>query len=296
MYMAYDTNPRLPRLRMEAVRMVRNGYGVREVARHFNYSHSAIVKWCKRAEGMHSNMHTIPTVSSRPHHHPHALDTDLVREILRRRAKREQCAEILHHLLQRDEYEVSLSSVKRVLQRNACSRYSKWKKWHTYPERPLPETPGILVEMDTVHCEGIYLHTSIDLCSRCTDVTPALQNTTHASIRALHHTQGMFLFPIQTIQTDHGSEFSRWFSIQCIQRGMEHRHSRVRTPTDNGHIERFNRTLREECLIHIPSTYTAIKRALPEFLHYYNYERPHMGLKMKTPVAILYEYGYKLLT
>jgi transposase InsO family protein len=294
--MAYDTNPHLPRLRMEAVRMVRNGQSIRAVARHFGYAHSAVAKWCKQAETMHSNVHTIPTISSRPHSHPHALDTELVHEILRRRAEKNQCAEVLHYRLQNDGYSVSLSSVKRVLQRNACSRYSPWKKWHTYPERPLPETPGILVEMDTVHCEGIYLHTSIDLCSRCADVTPALHNTTHASVRALHHVNDTFLFPIQTIQTDHGSEFSRWFSIQCTQCGISHRHSRVRTPTDNGHIERFNRTLREECLVHIPSTYDSIKRALPEFLHYYNHERPHMGLAMQTPVAILHEYGLKLLT
>ncbi|MBI4160446.1 MAG: DDE-type integrase/transposase/recombinase, partial [Candidatus Yanofskybacteria bacterium] len=38
---------------------------------------------------------------------------------------------------------------------------------------------------------------------------------------------------------DHGSEFSKWFTKVVEYSGVSHRHTRVRTPTDNGHIERF---------------------------------------------------------
>ena len=71
--------------------------------------------------------------------------------ILQYRAERNQCAEILHYRLTDNGYSVSLSSVKRVLKRYGCSRYSRWKKWHQYPPRPLAEKPGILVEIDTIH-------------------------------------------------------------------------------------------------------------------------------------------------
>ncbi|PIP30052.1 hypothetical protein COU12_01565 [Candidatus Jorgensenbacteria bacterium CG10_big_fil_rev_8_21_14_0_10_54_38] len=61
----YETNLRLPHLRMEAVRMVRGGYGVREAARHFGYTPSAVSKWVARANGLSSNVRVIPTRSSR---------------------------------------------------------------------------------------------------------------------------------------------------------------------------------------------------------------------------------------
>jgi len=37
MYMAYTSNPKLPKLRMEAVRLVRSGQSIRQVARHYGY-------------------------------------------------------------------------------------------------------------------------------------------------------------------------------------------------------------------------------------------------------------------
>ncbi len=276
--------------------MVRNGYGIRKTARHFGYSHSALITWMHESKCMQSSAQTIPTRSSRPHHHPHALSDAIVERILDLREERNQCAEILHHRLLTEGVSVSLSSVKRILKKYEMTRFSKWKQWHVYPPRPLPKAPGILVEMDTVHCEGIFVHTSIDVCSRWADVVPTLRSTTHVSAHALAHVESLFPFPIQVLQTDHGSEFSPWFTQHCMHKGILHRHSRVRTPTDNGHIERFNRTLREECLNRIPHSFLSYQKEIPKFLRYYNHERPHMALMMKTPVDILYEYGYKLLT
>lgn len=86
------------------------------------------------------------------------------------------------------------------------------------------------------------------------------------------------------LQSDHGSEFSMWFTEHIKKQGVAHRHSRVRKPSDNGHIERFNRTLQDECLRGLPRTIGAYKRALPEYIHYYNAERLHLGLNLKTPL------------
>jgi putative transposase len=58
-------------------------------------------------------------------------------------------------------------------------------------------------------------------------------------------------------------------------------------PSDNGHLERFNRTIQEECLSHVPRNLKSYQKEIPEYLHYYNYERPHMALDMKTPIKIL---------
>ncbi len=163
----YETNKRLPRLRMEAVRMVRSGSGVREVARHFGYSPGAVSKWIRRADMLPSNASRIPTCSSRPHHHSHELAPEVVARILSLRKERNQCAELLRHRLGEEGIHISLSSIKRTLSRHGVSRFSPLKKWHQYPPRPVAERPGILVEIDTVHDgdlrERLGLYTLIDV-------------------------------------------------------------------------------------------------------------------------------------
>lgn len=97
-------------------------------------------------------------------------------------------------------------------------------------------------------------------------------------------------FTFATLQSDHGSEFSKWFTRRITERGMAHRHSRVRQPNDNAHLERFNRTLQDECLRRIPRTLSAWRREIPSYLHWYNEERPHLGLNMRTPREVMRSY------
>ena len=287
--MAYTTNPHLPRVRMDAVLLVRQGWSTRAVARHVGYTHSAVVKWVARAP--EDGRMVIPTRSSRPHSHPHRLPREIIARILALRSERHQCAEILHWRLEKEGVTVSLSSVKRVLRRCGLSRFSKWKKWHQYPERPLPEKPGLLVEIDTVHTGGhdrrLYVYTLLDVYSRWAHAIPALAINTHRSLRFVNEAQKQASFPFQTLQSDHGPEFSKWLTLRLGERGMAHRHSRVRTPTDNGHLERFNRTIQQECLRRIPRSLQSWQKEIPEYLHYYNTERPHMALGMRTPNEII---------
>lgn len=291
MSMAYTTNPHIERVRMEAVRMVLSGASTVRTARHFGFSQSAVVKWVARAERLPSNAHIIPTRSSRPHDHPHALDQAVIDRILALRAERQQCAEILHWRLAQEGIVVSISSVKRVLSRCGLSRFSQWKKWHTYPERPMPESPGMLVEIDTIHTgpheNRLYVYTLLDVCSRWAHAEPVMRINTHASLGFVGEAQDASSFRFATLQSDHGPEFSKWFTKRLSERGMEHRHSRVRTPTDNGHLERFNRTIQQECLRRIPRTLRSWEKEIPDYLYYYNTERPHMGLNMQTPADII---------
>lgn len=291
MGMAYTTNPHIERVRMEAVRMVLAGASTTHAARHFGFSQSAVAKWVDRARFLPGNVRTIPTRSSRPHTHPHALDPLIVSRILALRAERNQCAEILHWRLAHEGVTVSLSSVKRVLKRCGLTRFSKWKQWHQYPERPEPEIPGMLVEIDTIHSgasyEKLYVYTLLDVCSRWAHAIPSPIINTHRSLRFVEGAQTAAPFAIQTLQSDHGPEFSKWLTLCLDEYGMAHRHSRVRTPTDNGHLERFNRTLQSECLRKIPRSLRSWQKEIPEYLRYYNEERPHMGLNMKTPNEII---------
>lgn len=294
MGMPYTTNPNLPKVRMDAVRLVRQGLSTRAVSRHLGFSQGTIVKWAQRAGELPSNAHVIPTRSSRPHHHPKELPEEIVSAILKVRAETKRCAEVVHHLLGKDGIDVSLSSVKRVLRRHGEVNHSRWKHWHQYPPRPEPAEPGILVEIDTIHdgqsADRLYVYTLLDVCSRWAFAWPAARIAAHRSLAFVERAQQAAPFPFSTLQSDHGAEFSRGFTRRILSLGMAHRHSRVRTPSDNGHLERFNRTLEEECLQHIPRTLHCWRRELPAYLHFYNYERPHMGLDMRTPLETIPSY------
>jgi transposase InsO family protein len=241
-----------------------------------------------------SRQRTIPTKPSRPNSHSKQLSHEVVSRILELRAERRQCAEILHYRLQQEGVIVSLSSVKRTLQRNGLTRFSKWKKWHIYPERPSPVKPGVLVEIDSMF-DGLSdnrlcAYALIDVCSRWAYAWPTLRVNSRVSTTIVTKAQNQAPFKFQTLQSDHGSEFSKWFTQIVGHQGISHRHTRVRRPTDNGHIERFIRTLQQECLNRNPRSLRSWQKAIPEFIHYYNTERPHMGLEMKTPLEIMQRY------
>jgi transposase InsO family protein len=293
MYMPYSSNPKLPAVRMQAARLVLDQqWSIRAVARYTGYQPSTILRWVGRARV--SNLRTIPTLSSRPHHHPHELAPELVETILSYRAEYQRCAEVLHHLLVRDGHMVSIASVKRVLKRNNISRYSPQKKWHQVTPRPTPETPGRLVEIDTIHdrapWERLYIYTMLDVYSRWAYAWPVLRIGAGPSVQFLSRAQDDLPFSIQTIQSDHGPEFSKHFTKHCLATGLEHRHIHVRSPNENGHLERFNRTIQEECLQRVPRSLKSWQREIPEYLHFYNTERPHMGLAMRTPQEVLRSY------
>lgn len=99
-----------------------------------------------------------------------------------------------------------------------------------------------------------------------------------------------FGFHFKMVQADNGLEFSRHFEQTLAQYGIVTRHSRLGRPNDNAHIERFNRTLQDECTSRTLSYQTntqAIQARLTSYLDYYNHHRVHLGIQMQTPAEML---------
>jgi len=293
MYMAYTTNPNLPKVRMEAVRLVKyRGWSMRKVARHMGVNPGTISRWCDHPQG--TGWIKILTKSSKPHHHPDEIEEAIVEKVIEYRLKYKRCAKVIHYLLQRDGINISLSSVERIFRRKKLVEHPYTRTPHKYPLRPLPESPGILIEVDTIvdgpYTDRLYIYTLIDVYSRIAFAAPASHADTSNSIRFLEKAAQEVPFEMKTIQSDHGSEFSRRFTERLLKRGLSHRHSRIRTPTDNGHLERFNRTIQEECLNRVPRDLKTYRKEINNYLHYYNHERPHMALEMKTPMEVLRSY------
>lgn len=284
----YTTNPQMPKLRARAVNMVLSGQSVSEVARYFGYSKSAVSKWVKKSPP--SRVHFIPTLSSRPHHHPRELGEDIVEKIIEYKRRYKRCSEVIHQHLINDGIEVSLNSVKRKLDyAGLIKKRSPWKRLHLPLERPKALKPGDLVMVDTIHLminekKRIYVYTLIDVYSRWCYAWATDRINSQVSVKFLRKAQGLAPFKFGCIQSDHGSEFSQNFSerIRVI-----HRHSRIRKPNDNSYLERFNRTLQEECLKELPVDIRTFNRKLPKYLNYYNTERLHMGINFQTPISLI---------
>lgn len=276
----------MPKVRMEAVKLVKyRGWSTRKVARYTGFSQGAIVKWCQKDPT--GGWRNIPTLSSRPNHHPEELSQGLINKIITVRKETERSAEVVHAVLSEQEVKVSLSSVKRTLDRKGLlKKRSPWKRYHRQEPRIEALKPGDLVELDTIHVIPgfLYVYAMIDIFSRWGFAWASERINTYRSLRFVKNSQRTSPFSFQTLQSDHGSEFSQYFSEQVK---LSHRHSRVRTPSDNGHVERFNRTLKDECLSRLPKKLAIYQRELSAFLHYYNTERHHFGLNLKKPVDML---------
>lgn len=292
MYMAYNKNPELPKVRREAVRLVKyHGWSVRKVARHFGYTHSAVVKWCKKDPT--GGLRRIETRSSKPKTNPNALSAEAVTAIIRKRVGKRRCGQIIHRELLKDGVKVSLSSVQRTLSRTGLlKKRSLWKRPHDYTERPQAIHPGALLQADTVHIilpdgSRLYVYTLIDLYSRWAYAEVAKKISAIASSNFVARAQAEATFHFGMVQTDNGGEFQKMFRFRLYKLGCAHRYARVRKSNDQAHIERFNRTTQEECLDRTPQTIRHFRKALKSWLPYYVNERMHMGIDFQTPAQKL---------
>lgn len=150
-----------------------------------------------------------------------------------------------------------------------------------------------LFRLDTIvrHWEGQkrYILTAIDTVSK---VAFAHMYTSHSSSYAadfLHRLRHLTNGRIENLQTDNGSEFHKDFEKACKDLAIPHYWSRTRTPKDNPHCERFNRTLQEEFIqlgnrFNDPEVFNA---KLTEWLIEYNYFRPHQSLGYVTPMCFI---------
>ncbi len=290
--MAYTSNPHLPRIRREAARLVvEQGWSARKVGRYLGYHHTAIMCWVRYARQY--GVRPIPTRSSRPKHHPKELPDALVRKIIEKRIKLKRSAEVIHFALKEEGIDVSLCSVKRTLDRRGLlKKRSPWKRLQLSAPRPQAEKPGDLVQLDTVHLmrkDGtrVYVFTGIDVRTRFAHAWAFERANTRTALCFLRRMKKIAPFPLRMLQSDNGSEFSTSFSERAR---IEHRHSRVRKPNDNAHLERFNRTIQDECLDALPKDVSVINRNLPKYLRYYNGKRHHFGLNLQTPLQVVRSY------
>jgi putative transposase len=316
--MSYSSNPLLPKARAEAVRLVvehkllltlaarksgihrttswrwiRAWYAVNEHVQLTNDNRSgrpvgrkfrlAACKW------------VVPTKSSRPHAFGRTVPNDVITRITYYRNRYGRCAAITHAYCIREATIVSLSSVRRVLYRLGLVVRKKWqRKWRPPLRRPHVTKPGYLVQTDTVHLtsrahgyQRTYLYTVIDVYSRWAYAEYHRRLGQDIAADVIRRAECYAGFHFTTVQADNGSEYGARFEERLKARHITVRHSRVRRPSDNAFIERFNRTIQEECVQNTDPFSEELYRKVLSHLACYNEERLHLGIQCRTPQEML---------
>jgi transposase InsO family protein len=192
---------------------------------------------------------------------------------------------------------VSVSSVHRILKRYRAVNGRKKRVRPDNPKRPVVAAPGELVQTDTVFyyiCpitkRRRHVYTVIDIYTRMTyaEIHDCIGPVIAGQV--ILNAETKFGFKFAMVQADNGLEFSRFFERRLKAHAILTRHSRLHRPNDNAHIERFNRTIQDECLGRY-ITYTTSTRylqtKLDRYLEFYNTKRVHLSLQYRTPLEML---------
>jgi putative transposase len=89
------------------------------------------------------------------------------------------------------------------------------------------------------------------------------------------------------LRSDNGLIFSSKAFLQLVNaHGLKTEYITPYTPEQNGVVERFMRTMKEECIwLHTFSSFSEAKRIIEDWIREYNTDRPHQELGYNSPVS-----------
>jgi transposase InsO family protein len=283
-----------------------------DVAQAMGVSLTTLKKWLRRyrAEGPGGLLDR----SCRPHHSPRQLAPAIAAEVTGLRRQRRTGRFICRQLC------VSAASVSRILRR---AHLSRWRELEPRPpvHRYERAHPGELLHLDTKKLGRItrighritavrsgshgkagweFVHVAIDDHSRlalASVTNNEKADTATAFLKAtVHHFRERGV-RIQRVMTDNGAAYrSNAFRNACTALRIRHLRTKPYTPQTNGKAERFIQTcLREWAYAEAYSTSADRTAALGQWLHHYNWHRPHSALQSRTPISRLNLRGNNLL-
>lgn len=195
------------------------------------------------------------------------------------------CGQKLRYLLKREHgIALGVSTIYRILGEKYQLR-SKWKKNKKRGEVIKGDKPRMAIQVDTVMLGELYAFTCVDTYTK--DSVVLIKDALNA--QAGKETMETLLYRwkrIEHLQRDGGPEFK----AECEKYLKEHvgklRTARPYRKNEQAFIEKFNATLRKECVGHIlykKEDLQEVQAMVDTWLVYYHSKRPHMSLDMLTP-------------
>ena len=294
-----------------------HGRNARLTCRHFGISPQTFYRWKRRYDP--KNLRTLEGRSSRPKQcRVPEYKTDLVMAVQRlREAYPRWGKDKLVVLLRQEGYETSASTVGRILSRlkargalveplwRGVSKAKRRRLLREYgrrkPKEYIVEEPGDLVQVDTLDVRPeigrvFKQFTARDVVCRW-DVLEAHSRATAGTARQfLGRVMERMPFAVKAIQVDGGSEFQAEFEQACAAQGIRLFVLPPHSPKLNGHVERAQRTHKEEFYTYYDGALDLgnLNKALRRWERVYNTIRPHRSLGSRTPARYLQECFPKL--
>lgn len=301
-------NARLTPLgRERIVRQVESGQTPEAISKAAGVCPRTVRKWVERyrREGLAG----LQDRSSRPHRLRRPTPQTVVEEIERLRRQRWTGKQIAA------ETGVSPATVSRVLRRIGLNKLSALE-----PAEPVRryqrENPGELIHIDikklgrigsvghriTGRQTGVvnrhlgigweYVHVCIDDASRVAFVQIMANQRKESAVAFLVAAMTYYArlgISIERVMTDNGACYrSKAFRVACKRLGLRQVFTRPYTPKTNGKAERFIQTaLREWAYARAYQSSDQRTAELSNWLHRYNWHRPHGSLKANTPISRL---------
>jgi putative transposase len=158
------------------------------------------------------------------------------------------------------------------------------------PKKMKPQTPGQIVQLDTVHIglvpgKTIRHFTAYDPVAKWTVAKVYNRATAAAAKLFLDKLLTDMPFKVEGIQVDGGSEFMADFETACEARKIKLYVLPPRMPQLNGGVERCNGAWRYEfyACTDLPDTVEALNPLIDDWQDTYNFVRPHGALAGLTP-------------
>ncbi len=231
-----------------------------ETAIRFKVSRKTLYKWLKRWDGTSASL---MDQSRRPKTNPRKHTEEELRKIKKRLKKCgwKDLIRAYQELKERDGYTRSYGSFKRIVSQLRAGK-AKPKKARRKPQPyARAEYPGQKLQIDVKyvpsHCvadgKKYYQFTAKDECSRWTYRELYDEHSTYSAKDFLMKLIHRAPFPIRTVQTDNGTEFTNallvvksehktLFEEALGEMGIEYKRIRIATPRHNGKVERQHRT------------------------------------------------------
>lgn len=250
---------------------------------------------------------TLTDRSSRPKSSPTKTPASVEAAIVRLRTLRKTASTIAAIL------QMAVSTVCAVLARVGLNRLSKLEPVEP-ANRYCRRNPGELIHLD-IKTLGRFrrpgkralgqgadrrsrkagweaVHVAVDDATRLSYVEVLPDQTAATTVGFLQRAIAWFArhgVIVQEVMTDNGSAYvSRLWAATCIEAGLVHIRTRPYRPRTNGKAERFIQTLLREWAYAATYRDSDHRRAvLPEWVRYYNTQRPHGSLGHKAPMTVL---------
>ncbi len=271
--------------------LLQQGVPKGRIAGHVNVHRRTIIRWHQSINEVGNIEEFLDQylIAKKGEREKRKIDPLLKRRIWEIREENKDCCgqKIQYYLKEDYKIEVSVTTIYKVLKEKYQLR-SRWKKNQKRGPVPKAGKPREVVQMDTVDFGDIFAFTGIDIYSKEADVLLRPSLTSHDGKVFLETSMDRrFDGYSDLIQADGGPEFEDEFKSNVLKFTNRYRVARPYKKNEQSYIESFNRSLRKECLgwskykrKQIPNLTTEVNN----WLVYYHYRRPHIGLGMRPPL------------